>query len=44
LTVDQTTANPERELRKIARRIGCEITKVYAAVDSIHDYVVQGIS
>jgi DNA invertase Pin-like site-specific DNA recombinase len=28
-TVDQTTANQERELREIAGRMGCEITKVY---------------
>jgi DNA invertase Pin-like site-specific DNA recombinase len=28
-TVDQTTANQERELREIAARMGCEITKVY---------------
>src|SRR6476660_5472720 len=28
-TVEQTTANQERELRGIAGRMGCEITKVY---------------
>src|SRR5439155_14507354 len=28
-TVDQTTANQERELREVASRIGCEIGKVY---------------
>jgi DNA invertase Pin-like site-specific DNA recombinase len=28
-TIDQTTANQERELRQIAARMGCEITKVY---------------
>jgi DNA invertase Pin-like site-specific DNA recombinase len=28
-TIDQTTANQERELRDIAGRMGCEITKVY---------------
>ena len=28
-TIDQTTANQERELREIAARMGCEITKVY---------------
>src|SRR5262245_31540604 len=28
-TVDQTTANQERELREIAGRMGAEITKVY---------------
>src|SRR5882762_7488282 len=28
-TIDQTTANQERELREIAARIGCEIVKVY---------------
>src|SRR3954471_17305318 len=28
-TVDQTTANQERELRQIAARMGCELTKVY---------------
>src|SRR6266481_1896939 len=28
-TVDQTTANQERELREIAGRVGYEITKVY---------------
>src|SRR5262245_56497714 len=28
-TVDQTTANQERELREIACRTGCEIVKVY---------------
>src|SRR3981081_2150905 len=28
-TIDQTTANQERELREIAGRVGYEITKVY---------------
>jgi DNA invertase Pin-like site-specific DNA recombinase len=28
-TVEQTTANQERELRQIAARMGCKITKVY---------------
>ena len=28
-TVEQTTANQERELRGVASRIGCEIVKVY---------------
>src|SRR6476620_8400785 len=28
-TLDQTTANQERELREIAAGMGCEITKVY---------------
>jgi DNA invertase Pin-like site-specific DNA recombinase len=28
-TVEQTTANQERELREIASRMGCEIVKVY---------------
>jgi DNA invertase Pin-like site-specific DNA recombinase len=28
-TVDQTTANQERELRDVAARMGCEIVKVY---------------
>src|SRR5262245_6811305 len=28
-TIDQTTANQERELREIAGRMGCEIIKVY---------------
>ena len=28
-TIDQTTANQERELREIATRMGCEIVKVY---------------
>ena len=28
-TIDQTTANQERELREVARRIGCEIVRVY---------------
>jgi DNA invertase Pin-like site-specific DNA recombinase len=28
-TVDQTTANQERELREVAGRMGCEIVKVY---------------
>jgi DNA invertase Pin-like site-specific DNA recombinase len=28
-TVEQTTANQERELREIAGRMGCEVTKVY---------------
>ena len=27
-TIDQTTANQERELREIAGRMGCEIVKV----------------
>ena len=28
-TIDQTTANQERELRQIAERVGYEIVKVY---------------
>ena len=28
-TVDQTTANQERELRAVAERMGCEIVKIY---------------
>src|SRR6185369_5172761 len=28
-TLDQTTANQERELRQVGARMGCEITKVY---------------
>jgi DNA invertase Pin-like site-specific DNA recombinase len=28
-TIDQTTANQERELREIARRMRCEVVKVY---------------
>jgi DNA invertase Pin-like site-specific DNA recombinase len=28
-TLDQTTANQERELREIADRMGCEIAHVY---------------
>jgi DNA invertase Pin-like site-specific DNA recombinase len=28
-TIDQTTANQERELRDVAARMGCEIVKVY---------------
>ena len=28
-TIEQTTANQERELREIAARMGCEIVKVY---------------
>jgi hypothetical protein len=28
-TIDQTTANQERELREIAARIGCDVAKVY---------------
>ena len=28
-TVDQTTANQERELREVAARMGCEIVRVY---------------
>src|SRR5215207_4061975 len=28
-TINQTTANQERELRQIADRMGCEVTKVY---------------
>ena len=28
-TIDQTTANQERELREVASRIGCEIVRVY---------------
>src|SRR5919109_4129427 len=28
-TIDQTTANQERELREIADRMGCEIVRVY---------------
>ena len=28
-TMDQATANQERELRAIAERMGCEVVKVY---------------
>src|SRR4029434_10386502 len=28
-TIDQTTANQERELRETASRMGCEITRIY---------------
>jgi hypothetical protein len=28
-TIDQTTANQERELREIAARMGCEVVKVH---------------
>jgi DNA invertase Pin-like site-specific DNA recombinase len=28
-TIEQTTANPERELREIAARMGCEVVRVY---------------
>jgi DNA invertase Pin-like site-specific DNA recombinase len=28
-TIDQTTANQERELREVAGRMGCEIARVY---------------
>jgi DNA invertase Pin-like site-specific DNA recombinase len=28
-TIEQTTANQERELREVADRMGCEIVKVY---------------
>ena len=28
-TIDQTTANQERELRQVAERMGCEVVKVY---------------
>ena len=28
-TMDQTTANQERELREVAGRMGCEIVQVY---------------
>ena len=28
-TLDQTTANQERELRQVAERMGCDIMKVY---------------
>ena len=28
-TVEQTTANQDRELRAIASRMGCDVTKVY---------------
>jgi Resolvase, N terminal domain len=28
-TIDQTTANQERELREVATRMGCDIVKVY---------------
>jgi DNA invertase Pin-like site-specific DNA recombinase len=27
-TLDQTTANQERELRQVAERMGCEIVRV----------------
>src|SRR5262250_1552769 len=28
-TIDQTTANQERELREIAARMGCDVVRVY---------------
>src|SRR5260370_39087056 len=28
-TIDQTTANQERELREVAGRMGCDIVKIY---------------
>jgi DNA invertase Pin-like site-specific DNA recombinase len=28
-TIDQTTANQERELRQVAERMGCEVIKIY---------------
>src|SRR5436190_9158366 len=28
-TVDQTTANQERELREVAGRMGCDVVKIY---------------
>jgi DNA invertase Pin-like site-specific DNA recombinase len=28
-TLDQTTANQERELREVAARMGCDVVKVY---------------
>jgi DNA invertase Pin-like site-specific DNA recombinase len=28
-TLDQTTANQERELREVAARMGCDIVKIY---------------
>jgi DNA invertase Pin-like site-specific DNA recombinase len=31
-TIDQTTANQERELRNVAERMGCEVVKVYNAL------------
>ena len=34
-TVEQTTANQERELREIAGRMGCEITHVYKDLGSV---------
>ena len=33
-TIEQTTANQERELREIASRMGCEIVKVYGTTAS----------
>jgi len=33
-TLDQTTANQERELRDIAGRMGCEIVRVYKIMAS----------
>ena len=35
-TLEQTTANQERELRQVAGRMGCEIVKVYK------DYGISG--
>ena len=31
-TLDQTTANQERELREIADRMGCEIVRVFTRI------------
>jgi hypothetical protein len=28
-TLDQTTANQDRELREVASRMGCEVVKIY---------------
>jgi hypothetical protein len=39
-TIDQTTANQERELREIAGRMGCDVVKVYKTTASAAPKVV----
>ena len=34
-TLDQTTANQERELREVACRMGCEVVRVYRALNGV---------
>jgi hypothetical protein len=43
-TIDQTTANQERQLREIAGRMGCEVVKVATRVSKIEDILPREVA